>query len=126
MSKNRARRMLIGFLIILALCTYFSATFASLLAARVTLCIPSARVAEDGTFLSCIVPESALELEDQLYIAVEQEDFWGTILLAQPVRVKAMDLENGEVAILEGLAGHEKVIISWDRPLDINMRVIEE
>lgn len=118
--------MLIGFFVILALCTYFSATFSSLLAARVTLCVPSARVLEDGTFLSCIVPESALELEEQLYIAVEQEDFWGTVLVAQSVRVKTMDLGNGEVAILEGLSGHEKVIISWDRPLDTNMRIIEE
>lgn len=126
MKNNRMWRMLLGFLGILALCTYLSATFSSLLAARVTLYTPSPRVLEDYTFVSSIVPESALELEDQLYIAVEQEDFWGTILVARPVIVEARDLGNGEVAIIDGLVGNEKVIISWDRPLDMGMRVIEE
>lgn len=126
MNKNRARHMLLGFLIFLALCTYFSATLSSLLAARVTLCSPVSRVLEDHTFVNNIIPESALELENQIYIAVEKDDFWGTIRVAYPVTVKIMELGNGEIAILDGLVGNEKVIISWDRPLDIDMRVIEE
>ena len=37
-----------------------------------------------------------------------------------------MEIGDGQVAILEGLVGNERVIISWDRPLDMGMRVIEE
>ncbi|MEG0125901.1 MAG: hypothetical protein RR505_06650 [Raoultibacter sp.] len=126
MQKNRSRKILLGFLLILTLCTYLSATFSSMLAARVTLCSPSARVLEDLTFVSSVLPESALELENQLYIAIEHNDFWGPVWVAMPVIVEARDLGNGEVAILDGLVGNEKVIVSWDRPLDMGMRVIEE
>lgn len=126
MKKLRAQHILIGFLAILAICTYFSATLSSLLAAKVTLCKPTSRVTEDLQFVTCIVPESALELEHELFIAVEEDDFWGKVLVAQAVIVEAEDLGDGEVSIISGLNGTENVIISWDRPLDTGMRVIEE
>lgn len=97
-----------------------------MLAARVTLCIPTSRVLEDYTFVSSIVPESALVLENEVFIAVPREDIWGTVLVARPVTVAIKDLGDGEVAIIEGLVGNESVIISWDRPLNFDMQVIEE
>ena len=116
MKDRHPSRIFFWFIALLALCTYFSATITSMLAARVTLCVPLPQVLDDHTFVSSVVPESALVLENQLFIATEQSDLWGSFLVARPVLVKTM----------EGLVGNERVIISWDRPLDMGMRVIEE
>ena len=126
MKDRHPSRIFFWFIALLALCTYFSATITSMLAARVTLCVPLPQVLEDHTFVSSVVPESALVLENQRFIATEQSDLWGSFLVARPVLVKTMEIGDGQVAILEGLVGNERVIISWDRPLDMGMRVIEE
>ena len=126
MNHKHPSRIFIWFIALLALCTYFSATIVSMLSARVTLCVPSPQVLEDHTFVSSVIPHSALVLENQLFIAVEQSDLWGSFLVAHPVLVETKDLGDGQVAILDGLVGNEQVIVSWDRPLDMGMRVIEE
>ena len=126
MDERKVPRLLTGFLVVLALITYFSSTFASLSAAKVTLYKPASRVLEDHSFVSSVVPQSALVLDDQVFIAVELEDIWGSSLIAKAVIIKTQDLGDGEAAVLEGLTGYEQVIISWDRPLDSGMRVIEK
>lgn len=126
MDERKVPRLLTGFLVVLGLITYFSATFASLSAAKVTLYRPLSRVLEDHSFVSSVIPQSALVLDNQVFIAVAREDIWGSSLIAKAVLITTRDLGNGEAAVLEGLSGYENVIVSWDRPLDSGMRVIEE
>ena len=126
MASKRPSRLLIGFLAALAFTTYFSATFASISAAKVTLYSPTSRVLEDNSFVSCVIPQSALVLDEEVFIAVERQDIWGSSLEAVPVQVVARDLGDGMAAVVEGLTGYERVIVSWDRPLDFGMRVIEK
>jgi len=124
--EKKKWRPLIGFVIFLAVCTYFSATFESLLAVRVTLEKPQTRVSEALEIIPNIVPASALVSDGELYIAEQEQDVWGTKWVARSVAVQAVDLGDGEVSITDGLEGYESVITSWDRPLETGMCVVEE
>lgn len=73
-----------------------------------------------------MIPQSALVLDEEVFIAVERQDIWGSSLEAMPVQVVTKDLGDGMAAVVEGLTGYERVIVSWDRPLDFGMRVIEK
>lgn len=126
MSKKNVRRLSLALILLFLLCTYLSTTFQSLLAARVTICRPSTVVTEDFTFYGCVIPSSAVLHEDIVYIAVSSEDVWGEVLIAQPMTVTIKDLEDGQVAVLSGLVGNERVIAAWDRPLSQGIRVLEE
>jgi len=124
--EKKKWRPLAGFVIFLAICTYFSATFESMLAARVTLERPQTRISEDFEIIENIVPASALVADGELYIAEQEKDVWGTKWVARSMGVKAVELGDGEVSIAEGLEGTEYVITSWDRSLETGMRVVEE
>ena len=87
--------------------------------------IKSLTLESKSTYYDVLVPINAIIDDSYVFILTEEDNgIWGTYYYVHQVNVKTDAYNTSDIAIISGLSQNQRIVISWDRTLSDNQRVI--